>query len=89
MKTFAITVSGKVQGVYFRQSTLEKARALGITGTVQNRKDGSVFIIASGDEQMLENMVEWCKRGPARAVVTNVEVAQREAQLFEGFRIIR
>jgi acylphosphatase len=88
-KTISIHVQGKVQGVYYRQSTKDKALELGITGLVRNERDGSVYIVATGSGEKLQALIEWCKQGPPRAVVTNVETTTLEARSFEGFLITR
>ena len=87
MQTISITVSGKVQGVFYRQSTKEKAVALGINGRVENLKNGDVYIIATGTEVQLEALTAWCHLGPSRAVVSKVEVKELPLQLFERFSI--
>jgi len=69
-QTLSITISGKVQGVFFRQSAKEKALELGLTGQVKNLGDGNVHIIASGTREQLSAFTDWCKKGPRRAVVT-------------------
>jgi acylphosphatase len=88
-RTIAITVTGKVQGVFFRQSTREKATALGVTGTVANRPNGSVYIVATGTAEQLAALTAWSKTGPPKAVVTGVEVVDLTLQVFEGFKILR
>jgi acylphosphatase len=87
MKTISITVSGKVQGVFYRQSTKEKAVASGITGTVENLKNGDVHIVATGTEEQLAALTTWCHQGPSRAVVNKVEIKELPLQLFERFSI--
>jgi acylphosphatase len=89
MLTISITVSGKVQGVYYRQSSRERAVELGITGTVQNLRDGSVQIIATGTKEQLDELANWCSKGPVRAAVENVEVKELPLQSFERFSIER
>ena len=88
-KTISITVSGKVQGVFYRQTTKEKARELGVTGEVRNLPDGDVFIIATGTEEQLRLLTGWCKKGPPRAVVTGVEIAELPLQTFGLFTVVR
>lgn len=78
-----------MQGVYFRQSTKEKALELGISGIVKNLPDGSVHILATGSDDRLDQLVAWCKVGPARAKVTSVNVAPVSKQEFLGFVIQR
>lgn len=88
-QTYSITVKGKVQGVYYRQSTKEKALELGITGYVKNQPDGSVKILASGTTEQLLQLVFWCKQGPARAEVASVDVETIAPHAFFGFSIER
>ena len=89
MPTWSIRVKGKVQGVFFRQSTNEKANMLGLTGQVWNNADGSVSIQATGKTDALQALAEWCKQGPPRARVTTVDTEVIEDQSFEGFSILR
>jgi acylphosphatase len=87
--TYSIIVSGKVQGVFYRQSTKEKAASLGIGGTVKNEEDGSVRIIATGHKEQLDELVSWCRRGPAKARVEEVVVETIALQQFSSFTITR
>jgi acylphosphatase len=89
VQTLSITVSGKVQGVYYRQSAKEKAQELGITGSVKNLPNGDVFLMATGAPEQLKELVEWCGIGPSRAIVNNVQVQQLEDHVFSGFTIQR
>lgn len=73
MSRVYLRIRGRVQGVYFRQSTQERAIELGLTGWVRNRRDGSVELVAEGDGNSLQALVNWCKIGPAMAKVTEVE----------------
>jgi len=82
-------VEGFVQGVYFRQSTKAKASELGITGEVRNNPDGTVHITATGIQTRLNELIEWCWKGPDAAVVKNVMVEQIPLTRFTGFNIIR
>lgn len=86
-----LKVKGRVQGVFFRQSTLEQARLLCICGWVANERDGSVSIEAQGQPERLESFINWCKKGPPSAVVDKLEIDwQKEAdQNLSEFRIIR
>ena len=88
-QTVSLIVSGKVQGVFYRQSTRDKARALGIGGTVKNNDNGSVTIVATGDAGQLEAFIAWSKTGPAAARVTGVEVKEESLQSFNDFRIVK
>jgi len=89
MKCIKIEVYGKVQGVWYRASTKNKAEELGVLGTVQNRKDGSVYIEAMGTDQLLKAFIEWCQEGPQFAEVERLAVQQIELQSFNSFEIIR
>jgi acylphosphatase len=75
-----IFVSGKVQGVFFRQNALEKAKALGLKGWVRNTQDGRVEAIFEGEKEKVEKILEWVKSGPPLARVENVEIR------FEDFK---
>lgn len=89
LQTISITVSGIVQGVYYRQSTKEKALELGISGIVKNLPNGSVHILATGTNDQLDQLVQWCKVGPAGAKVSSVNVEEMAVQEFFGFTIQR
>ena len=67
-------VTGKVQGVFFRQALKAKAKKNGITGWVRNLKDGRVEAIIEGDEESLATLVEWAHGGPANARVEDIEI---------------
>lgn len=86
-KTCSFRAIGLVQGVFFRQSTVQQAKLLDITGWVRNRPDGSVEGQATGEEKMLETLREWLTRGPAAARVLKLEWEEVKLQRFEGFTI--
>lgn len=89
MKTIKITVTGKVQGVFFRQSCVTKAKELFITGYVRNLSDGNVNIVAQGDEQALHSLLSWCHKGPKKAKVERVLSEKDEAEdIYLDFSII-
>ncbi len=69
-----VIVEGKVQGVYFRQSTKEVADTLGLSGYVKNLKDGNVEVEAEGEESAIKRLIEWLKKGPPLARVTNLHL---------------
>lgn len=83
-----VFVSGRVQGVFFRDSTRRQARRLGVTGWVRNLRDGRVEAHIEGDEVAVELMIDWCGDGPPMASVTGVEVEEAEAESPSGFRIV-
>jgi len=76
-------VSGRVQGVWFRQSTKEMADSLGITGWVRNLDDGRVELIAQGEEQAVRQLEAWLNQGPELATVA--EVASSVVSLSEQY----
>lgn len=69
-----VFVSGKVQGVFFRSSTKDKAEELGLSGWVRNLPDGRVEAVFEGDKEDVDKMVDWCRKGPEYARVTGVEI---------------
>jgi acylphosphatase len=85
-----LKVSGRVQGVYFRASTVEQARRLGLSGWVMNCPDSSVEVVAEGEIEQLEKLTHWCRTGPPGAQVKEVR-AQWEAskEEFQNFYIKR
>ncbi len=88
-QTVSIVVEGLVQGVFFRQTTKTKALEAGITGEVKNRSDGSVHILATGTEEQIKQLIEWCHTGPKHAVVMQVHVENIPVQKFSGFNIVK
>lgn len=73
MQRVTIIVHGRVQGVFYRDSTMRKARELGLSGTVRNLPDGSVQIVAQGPPAALEDLIGWAREGPPAAVVEDLE----------------
>ncbi len=69
-----VLVTGKVQGVFYRASALERAQSLNLTGWVANLPDGAVELVAEGPRYALEQLVEWCQVGPPAAEVEDVRV---------------
>ena len=83
-----ITVYGRVQGVWFRAGTKEKAEELGLTGWVKYRPDGNVEIHAQGEKAQLENFISWCHQGTPAAKVTSLDIDRSKAkQEFTSFDI--
>jgi acylphosphatase len=80
-------VSGRVQGVFFRDTVRRRAEAAGVAGWVSNRSDGAVEAVFEGEPEPVEQMVELCRRGPSRAEVANVEVTNEEPEGLSGFDI--
>ncbi|HYX89031.1 MAG TPA: acylphosphatase [Gaiellaceae bacterium] len=82
-----VQVRGRVQGVFFRAETRARAQSLGVAGWVRNTPDGSVEAVFEGDPDRVDSMVEWCRRGPAGAVVDEVEVVGEEPAGESGFGV--
>jgi acylphosphatase len=69
-----VVVTGRVQGVWFRESCRRQAVAAGVTGWVRNAEDGSVEAVVEGEPDRVERVLAWMRVGPTHAVVANVEV---------------
>lgn len=83
-----VLISGRVQGVYFRQYTWERAQALGVTGWVRNRRDGRVEAVFEGEKEAVEKMIAWCWQGSPAAHVENVKVIDEDYKgEFRDFQI--
>ncbi|TCJ12430.1 acylphosphatase [Flaviaesturariibacter flavus] len=89
-RTVLIRVTGKVQGVFYRASAQEQAEALGLSGWVRNCPDGSVEALVSGTEDQVAAFIAWCRRGPEKAQVQEVQVSDFQGAVpAGGFRIRR
>lgn len=89
LKEIEAKVTGRVQGIMFRDFTMRKARGLGISGTVENLKDGSVRIVAVGEEGALRTFLNKIHKGPTFSRVENVEVKwSNPVHSFSGFDIV-
>jgi len=81
-------ISGRVQGVFFRDHTRRKALSLGVNGFVKNLWDGRVEVVIEGEEEAVEELINWCHKGPPLAKVEKVEVAYEPyVGEFDGFKI--
>lgn len=78
MRRVKIVVAGRVQGVYFRYFTKNKAEELGVMGSVKNLDSGHVEIIAEADSATLDAFIRWCHKGPITARVDSVEISELE-----------
>jgi acylphosphatase len=76
-KRVQLLIRGRVQGVFFRAATQREAKRLGITGWVRNRTDGSVEVLAEGEEDSVKELASWARVGPSAARVDNVDVRWR------------
>jgi len=80
-------VSGRVQGVFFRDSTRQQARALGLTGWTRNLADGTVEVLACGAPNSLLKMQDWLRQGPDAAEIADVSCLQAQDDEYDDFRI--
>lgn len=77
-----------VQGVFFRANTVAAARRLSLSGFVRNLPDGSVEVIAEGEKEPLQSLLEWCSHGPEGASVSKIEHEwEKENNEFKGFSV--
>ncbi len=82
-----VRLFGRVQGVFFRQWTVNQARALGVSGWVRNAADGSVEAHVEGEEDAVAKMIEGMRRGPAQAEVDDLTVETIEPEELNGFSV--
>jgi acylphosphatase len=87
-KCVHVFVTGRVQGVFFRQATKVIAIKNNVTGWVRNLDDGRVEILIEGDDKCVDAVTEWCNCGPANSRVDNIEVNDEEhSDKFENFEV--
>ena len=83
-----VVISGRVQGVWFRASTKQKAEQLGLNGWVKNTFDGDVEAIFEGEENCIREMLDWCHQGPPMAKVEGIKVTEKDpSNGFDDFSI--
>ena len=87
MTRVRVLVRGRVHGVFFRAEARSRAESLGVAGWIRNLPDGSVEAVFEGEDERVESMVGWCRRGPAGAEVESVEVEREEPAGEAGFRV--
>lgn len=81
--TLRLTIHGRVQGVFFRESMVHKATSLGVTGWVRNKHDGTVEAVVQGEAAMIDAIVEWARHGPPSARVDRVDVESVEGEFSD------
>jgi len=84
-----VFVSGRVQGVGYRYSTVNEAQRLGVNGWVRNLPDGRVEAVFEGSRKLVEEIIRWCHKGPTAAVVKDVAVEDEELEGLRGFETSR
>ena len=88
-KRVRVKVNGRVQGVFFRANTEKQAKSLGLTGWVKNTDDG-VEVLVEGDGKKIQELIDWCHKGPMFAKVESVDVKEEKfADEFDEFVIER
>ncbi len=80
-------VSGRVQGVFYRDSCQQMARRLGVRGSVRNRHDGAVEVVAEGARDAVDALLAWCREGPPRAQVTGLAITDEPPIGETSFRV--
>ncbi|XP_049406507.1 uncharacterized protein LOC125870192 [Solanum stenotomum] len=85
VKTVRAVIKGRVQGVFYRDWTVENAKELGLKGWVRNRRDGSVEALFSGSPEKVQEMEQRCRRGPPSAIVTGLDVVPCDDDPGTGF----
>ncbi len=82
-----VVVHGRVQGVFFRDSVRERARAHGVSGWIRNRSDGAVEAVLEGRPDNVERVVRFCRTGPRQALVERIDVTDEEPEGLRRFEI--
>ena len=82
-----VVVSGRVQGVFFRDSVRRLAERHGVAGWVRNTWDGTVEAVFEGEPQAVERLVDFCREGPRGAAVDHVDVTSEQPEELTGFRV--
>ena len=89
MKQAHLIVKGKVHGVFFREFTMKAARKLGLVGFVRNLPDGTVEVVAEGEEEDLKKLIAECRKGPLMAHVEDIEIEYGKPEKeFDNFYIM-
>lgn len=84
-----LKIHGRVQGVFFRSQTRNKAEELGLKGWVRNEPDGTVTVLIQGEKDQVEKLINWCRQGPDSADVNNIEITTNPSpsKSFKNFII--
>jgi len=82
-----VTITGEVQGVFFREGARRKATEAGVAGWITNRSDGRVEAVFEGPAEAVEDLVEFCRDGPTAATVEDIEVQTEEPEGLSGFDV--
>jgi acylphosphatase len=82
-----VVVSGRVQGVFFRDTMRRRAEGAGLAGWVRNTPEGAVEAVFEGDPEAVDELVEFSRRGPSRAEVASVEINEEQPEGLSGFEV--
>lgn len=82
-----LCITGRVQGVFFRDSCRQEAERLGVSGWARNLDDGRVDVVAEGALDLVEALTVWCRTGSDRAVVDDVEIRDEQPEGLTGFSV--
>jgi acylphosphatase len=82
-----VTISGEVQGVFFRETARRKATEAGVAGWITNRSDGRVEAVFEGPPEAVDELVDFCRHGPTAATVEDVDVQTEEPESLSGFDV--
>jgi acylphosphatase len=88
IKNLRVVITGKVQGVFFRASVKKVADIMGVKGFARNEHNGTVFVEAEGDEEMVHKLVDYCHHGPETAMVEKVSITLGVVVGYESFEIL-
>ncbi len=89
MPSYHLIIKGRVQGVFYRAGAKEIADKAGVKGWVRNTPEGDVEAVVTGTEEEVQQFIQWCKKGPPGARVTDFIASQQEETLFVDFSIVR
>jgi acylphosphatase len=89
MPSVHLLIKGKVQGVFYRATAKDMAQALDLKGWIKNTGEGDVEVIVTGSDSAIHQFIEWCKKGPPKAVVITVNVTSITEKPFDDFRVAR
>ena len=83
-----VLVSGRVQGVFYRDTCRSVAQSAGVTGTARNLSDGSVEVVLEGEPAAVEKVIAWCREGTEGSRVEAVDVSEEEPKGDSSFRVV-
>ncbi len=89
MITVLLEIKGKVQGVFYRATARRIAEKNNLNGWIKNKSNGNVEAVVTGRKEDVDIFIEWCKEGPEKAVVDEVNIAQLEETIFKEFHVER